>query len=77
MAPISLSGSHSNANGTNNHVATDAFGPLVPLALPVPVPKRKDSGGTPALDDVVGGEWEREGLGKGLEERMGVLYGSA
>ena len=80
MGPVSLSGGTSNATATNSngmHVATDAFGPLVPLTSPVPVPMRKDSVGMTALDDVVGGEWEREGLGKGLEERMDVLYGTA
>ncbi|RDB16575.1 hypothetical protein Hypma_002747 [Hypsizygus marmoreus] len=32
-------------------------------------------GGPATLDDV-GGEWEREGLGRGLEERLDVLYGA-
>ena len=77
IGPASLPGGNSNANATNNNVATDAFGPLVSIALPLPVPLRKDSGGMTVLDDVVGGEWEREGLGKGLEERLDVLYGTA
>ncbi|KAG5644123.1 hypothetical protein DXG03_009069 [Asterophora parasitica] len=33
--------------------------------------------GHPAASDDVGGEWEREGLGRGLEERLDVLYGTA
>ncbi|KAG6895673.1 hypothetical protein C0993_009317 [Termitomyces sp. T159_Od127] len=33
--------------------------------------------GHPATLDDVGGEWEREGLGRGLAERLDVLYGTA
>ncbi|KAG6896703.1 hypothetical protein C0992_006587 [Termitomyces sp. T32_za158] len=33
--------------------------------------------GYPATLDDAGGEWEREGLGRGLAERLDVLYGSA
>ncbi|ESK93359.1 hypothetical protein Moror_1770 [Moniliophthora roreri MCA 2997] len=34
--------------------------------------KERDS----MLDDLVGGEWEREGLGRGLEERLEAVVGS-
>lgn len=37
-------------------------------------PGKRDS--IAMLDDV-GGEWEREGLGRGLEERLEILAGSS
>ncbi|KAG6888583.1 hypothetical protein C0995_007265 [Termitomyces sp. Mi166 len=46
-------------------------------------PKRSRDGtallmpGHPATLDDAGGEWEREGLGRGLAERLDVLYGTA
>jgi hypothetical protein len=38
------------------------------------LPHRSHKGDSGLVDEV-GGEWEREGLGKGLEERLDALYG--
>ncbi|KAG6906886.1 hypothetical protein DXG01_011507 [Tephrocybe rancida] len=58
------------------HGPHDAFGPIsagsregAALALMGP--------GHPTTLDDLGGEWEREGLGRGLAERLDVLYGTA
>ncbi|RDB16433.1 hypothetical protein Hypma_002754 [Hypsizygus marmoreus] len=90
--PNSISSTSSPSSPASAPLALDAFGPTSPntgTQGSIRSPSRSHSpgkhesaalamlgpGGPATLDDV-GGEWEREGLGRGLEERLDVLYGA-
>ncbi|KAG5634426.1 hypothetical protein H0H81_002041 [Sphagnurus paluster] len=71
-------------NSTHPHPHHDAFGPTTANATASASAAQKADSvllgmlgpGHPAGADDVGGEWEREGLGRGLAERIDVLYGA-
>ncbi|KAF5372362.1 hypothetical protein D9615_009250 [Tricholomella constricta] len=87
---VSVAASHPGSAGTSLRGFAmgphDAFGPTAAnTGSQSGSPKAKRDSialglmgpGHPAAVDDVGGEWEREGLGRGLAERLDVLYGTA
>lgn len=65
--PVSTSAS-AVGSARNSMVLGDPYDDYVPIGLAADV--KEPSGGA---SDEMGGEWEREGLGRGLEERLEAL----
>lgn len=67
---------HHPSMSPHSQVPSDPFGGTGQHSPPAGGARDSVGLGHPTSLDDVGGEWEREGLGRGLEERLDVLYGS-